>query len=565
MRYTECLCSGTYRITRRGVPVMRKRLLVPALLLILTMLASACTSSKQPDKTEPGSPNTPTQEAKKGPNGEVYGGTYHLVLGEEPPVIDPQIDTTLNVYNMSRNLFNTLLRFKGKTLELEPELLAEMPKAEADNMTYHFKLRNDVKFHNGAQLTAKDVKFTFERMLTKSTKANNTWLLADIKGAKEMLDGKATELAGLTIKNDFEFDIVLSRPYRPFLQLLAAAPASIFPAEYTKQVGDQFGRKPVGTGPFKLGTWNANQLIVLEKNADYFEKGLPYLDKVEYKVVPEEATRWLEFEGGNVDETTPPSAQYTNAKTSGKYAFIEYTTLNTFYLSLNQKNFTDPKVREAISLAIDREKFLATIYNGQGKVAKQFVTPGIPGALANPAGFKYDPARAKQLLKEAGAENLKIEAWQRGTDKISDGNLAIQQMLKEVGITWEVKMVDRASFNQARSQGTIPANFGNWFADYPDPDNYLYTYFHSSQSKGMSVNYNSPDLDKTLDEARGLTDQAKREKLYQDVETKLLAEFAIIPIFHQSGYTVTQKWVHGIVGAPTEVEGQKLIWKDAGK
>ncbi|HYG60453.1 MAG TPA: ABC transporter substrate-binding protein, partial [Symbiobacteriaceae bacterium] len=470
-----------------------------------------------------------------------------------------------NVYNMSRNLFNTLLRFKGKTLELEPELLAEMPKAEADNMTYHFKLRNDVTFHNGAKLTAKDVKYSFERMLTPATKAKSTWLFEDIVGAQEMLDEKATELAGLTIKSDYEFDIVLTRPYGPFLQMLATAPASIFPMEYAKQQGDKFQRNPVGTGPFKLGKWDANQLIVLERNPDYFEKGLPYLDKVEYKIVAEEATRWLEFQKGNVDETTPPTAEFMNAKTGGQYAFIEYVTLNTFYLSLSMKDFPDKRVREAISLAIDRDKFLKTIYNGQGKVAKQFVTPGIPGALPNPPEFKYDPARAKQLLKEAGKENLKIEAWQRGTDKISDGNLAIQQMLKEVGIDWEVKMVDRPSFNAARSQGTIPANFGNWFADYPDPDNYLYTYFYTPQSKGMSVNYNDAEVDRILTEARGLTDQAKRQKMYQDLETKLLAEFAIIPIFHQSGYTVTQKWVHGIVGSPSEVEGQKMIWKDAGK
>lgn len=546
---------------------MRKYSHATALLLILVMiLAVGCSKPKETGPDTTGTTPAPAQEVKKGPNGEIYGGTYRISLAQEPAGMDPQVDTTLTVYNMSRNIFNTLIRYKGNTLDLEPELLTEMPTVDADNKTYHFKLRNDVSFTNGQKLTAKDVKYTFERMMTKATKAKNTWVFEEILGAKEMLDGKATELSGFKLTGDYSFDIVLARPYGPFLQLLATPPASIFPMEYTKSKGDQFQRAPIGSGPFKVVNWEPNKQITLEKNASYFEKGVPFLDKVEYRILPEEATRWLEFEKGTFDVGTPPTAEFKNAKTSGKWQFIEYTTLNTYYLALDLKTFKDKRVREAISLSIDREKILKTVWNDQGKVAKQFVTPGIPGALTSPAGFKYDPAKAKELLKAAGAANLKMESWQRGTEKISDTNLAIQQMLKEVGINYEVKLVDSATFREARSKGNIPSNYGNWFADYPDPDNYLYTYFHSSQSKGMSVNMNDPAVDKILEEARGLADQAKRAKMYQDLETKLvLEEYMIIPLLHQTGYEVAQKWVHGIKGHPTEVEGVRYVWKDAGK
>jgi ABC-type transport system substrate-binding protein len=544
---------------------LRKHAVITALVLAATMLlTSACTKSQPPaqNQTNP----TPAQEVKKGPNGEVYGGTFTVAIAEEPPVLDPQVDTTLQVYNLSRDIFSTLVRYKGNTLELEPELLAEMPKADADQKTYHFKLRSDVTFHNGAKLTAKDVKYTFERLLTPATNAQNTWVLADIEGAQDMLDGKATELAGFKLKSDTEFDLVLSRPFGPFVQLLATPPTSIFPADYAKEKGDKFAREPIGSGPFKLTKWEPNQLLVIEKNPTYFEQGLPYLDKVEYKVIPDQATRWLEFEKGTTDVGDPPTAEFVNAKTSGKWQFIEYTTLNTFYLSLDLNTFKDVRVRQAISMGIDREKILKTVWNDQGKVAKQFVTPGIPGALTSPKGFEFNPDKAKQLLADAGATNLKIEAWQRGGDKVSDTNLAIQQMLKNIGIDYQVKIVDRAAFSGARSQGQIPANYGNWFADYPDPDNYLYTYFHSGNSKSMSVNMSNPDVDKILDEARGLADQAKRQKLYQDLENKLIfEEFAMIPLLHQTGYTVVQKNVHGIVGHPTEVESLKLAWKDAAK
>ena len=529
-----------------GFQVKKSLRVISFLLAAVMLLAAGCSGTKE----------------KAGST----GGTYRVAITEEPPIIDPQLDTTLMVYNMSRNVFSTLLRYKPGSLELEPELLAEMPKADADNVTYHFKLRSGVTFHNGAKLTSKDVKATFERMLTPATEAANTWVLAEIKGAQEMLDGKAKELAGIVVKDDLNFDIVLARPFGPFLQNLATAPASIFPADVIKEKGAQFGRAPVGTGPFKLAKWDANSLLKLEKNPNYFEKGLPYLDGVEYRVIPEESTRWMEFQAGTLDEGAPPTAEFTAAKTSGDYQFIEYTTLNTWYIAFDQKTFTDKRVREAISLAIDRQKLLTAVWNDQGKIAKQFVTPGIPGAIEKAADLKYDPAKAKELLKQAGVTNLKIEAWQRGTDKVSDLNLAIQQMLKEVGIDWQVKMVDRATFNATRAKGNIPANQGNWYADYPDPDNYLYTYFHSSQSTGMSINFSDPAVDKILDEARGLADQNKRQKMYQDLEKKLiLEEYRIIPLLHQTGYTFAQKWVHGIKGHPTEVEGLRLIWKDAGK
>lgn len=535
-----------------------------ALLLVTVMsVLAACSGSASKDKS-PDAKENEKEAVKKGPNGEVYGGTYRIALGEEPPGIDPQVDTTLQVYSLSRNLFSTLVRYKGETLELEPELVSEMPKVDADNITYHFKLREDVLFHDGKKLTAKDVKYTFERMLNPATKAANTWVLEEIKGAEEMLAGKATELAGFKLNGDYSFDIVLKRPYGPFIQNLATPPASIFPAEYAKQAGQDFQRKPIGSGPFKLGEWKPNQLLVLERNETFFEKGLPYLDRVEYKVIPEEATRWLEFQQGNFDEGGVPDAEFAQVYSSGKFQVKEYLTLNSYYFSLNVKDFPDKRVREAISLAIDRAKILKTVLNDQGSVLKSFVTPGIPGALTDGPGFKYDPDKAKALLKEANAVGTKVEMWQRGGDKVVDANLAIQQMLNEVGFQAATQIADRAAFREMRSQSKIPAYYGNWYADYPDPDNYLWTYFHSSSSAGMSLGWKDPQVDKTLEEARALADQSKRQKIYQDLERKLIyEEYGIIPLWSMKEYDFYQKNVHGMIGHPTSIGGLKTVWKDA--
>lgn len=540
---------------------MHRNLRLTAGLLALAMVVIAgCSGTKTNDA---GGGNKPADTAKKGPNGEVYGGTFRIALGEEPPDIDPQVDTTLQVYSMSRDIFNTLIRYKGATLEMEPELLAEMPKVEPDNKTFHFKLREDVKFSDGQQLTAKDVKFTFERMLKPETKAQNTFIFSEIQGAQEMLDKKATELAGFKLTGDYSFDITLSKPFGPFVSLLATPMASIFPADYTAKAGEKFGRQPVGSGPFKLAEWKPNESLVFERNPNYFEKQYPYLDKIEYKVIKEEATRWLEFSKGTFDNSSLPDAERQTALTSGKFTVLESIPLNTYYLSLNVEMFKDKRVREAVSLAIDRAKILKAVINDQGTVAKQFVTPGIPGALTSAPGFAYDPAKAKALLKEAGAEGIKIEAWQSGGDKATDTNLAIQQMLKDVGIDYQIKVVDKATFRPARGNGEVPANQGNWWADYPDPDNYLWTYFHSGDSKSMSVNYSNPAVDQVLEEARGISDQAKRQKMYQDLETSLLSEYAVIPLFHEKQYDLTQKNVHGLISHPSGVSGSKTVWKDS--
>jgi peptide/nickel transport system substrate-binding protein len=541
---------------QRGISLKKLLRSAVAVSALLALTLTACTSKPAQNEKKPES-----AAVKKGPNGEQYGGTYRVRVSSEAPLIDPQVDTTLQVYNLSRNIFSTLLRYKGNSLDLEPELLAEMPKASADGKTFTFKLKDGITFSNGAKLTAKDVKYTFERMLLPATKAQNGWLLAQIVGAKEMQSGKATELAGLKVTGDLTFELTLTEPYTPFLQSLANPGLSIFPAEYAQSKGDKFGREPIGTGPFMVKEWKPNESLTLVKNPNYFEKGYPFLDAIEYKVIKDDATAWLEFQSGNFEEGAPPSAEEKAARDSGKYQVQDIVSLNTYYLALNIANYPNPKLREAVSLAIDRQAIINAVYNGKGTVAKSFVTPGIPGALKDGAGFPFDKAKAQQIIKENKLEGTKIEVWQRGGDKVSDANLAIQQMLKDVGLVYDVKIVDKATFNAARGKGEIPANQGNWFADFPDPDNYLYTFFESKASKTMSVNFSNPEIDQKLAEARKLTDQAKREALYQEVEKKLIYEqYAIIPLYHITSSDYLQKYVQGYPKDQLRVGGMKTVW-----
>lgn len=492
----------------------------------------------------------------------------HDWFTDDPGTLDVQQDTTLAVYGLARELFNTLVRYKGETLELEPELLESMPTISADGKVYTFKLKQGILCHDGkTELTSKDVKFTFERMLDPNGKGLSTWLYEPILGAKDMVEGKAAELKGFKIINDYEFEITLEKPYAPFLHNLAVPSASIYPAELCKAAGEEWGRKPVGTGPFKLKEYTPSTSIVLEKNPYYFEKGLPYLDGIEYRIVPDEATGLMEFEKGTFDVTSIPTNEFERITKSGQYTILESTPLNTYYFVFNMKEkpYTDVRVRKAIAMAIDKQKIIDSILGGRATVAKAFVTPGIPGAY--PAGqgpaYDYNPAEAKKILEEAGLKKIKAVTWQRGGTQVADTNIAIQAMLKEIGIDLEVQIIDRAAFGEARAQGKVPANYGNWWADIPDPDNYLYTYFHPSQSRYMSTNYDNPRVTALLDEARITTDPARRAQLYQEAEKIIVGDdAAIVPLFHKKDYLAVQKNVKGIIMHPTGVNSYKMVQKE---
>ena len=466
------------------------------------------------------------------------------------------------MYRLARNLFNTLVRYKGTTLELEPELLAEMPTVSADGRTYSFRLREGVKFHNGVELTTKDVKYTIERMLNPETMAKNTWVFHDIAGADEMLEGRATELAGLKITGPYTFEITLKEPFGPFLSNLATAPASILPADYAAEKGEAFAREPVGTGPFRLKEWRPNELIVLERNPDYFEEGYPFLDAIEYRVIADESTRWLEFEMGNLDSNDIPTVEWENATQSGRWKIWETTTLNTYYLVLNHQFYPTSGCGRPVAghRPAEDHRHDPQRHRHSGRRPDR---PGIVGALTDAPGFPYDPERARQIIREAGFEGLTITAWQRGRRQGDGHEPGDSADASEVGLNYVVEIYDSATYAAARSRGEIPANQGNWYADYPDPDNFLWTFFHSSSSTAMSVGVNDPEVDAILERARIDTESQRRSRDYQELERRLLyEEYAMIPLWHLKSYFVSQPYVHGFQLNPVFVYDYKTVWKD---
>ncbi|MGE5808652.1 MAG: ABC transporter substrate-binding protein, partial [Nitrospirota bacterium] len=234
-------------------------------------------------------------------------GYLYLRLNNNPTTLDPALITDVQGGGIAAKLFNGLVRF-SENLDIVPDL-ARSWQLSADQMTYTFRLRPDVLFSNGRRVTARDVKYSFERVLIPQTKAPLTWVLDKIEGANDVIAGKTTDLTGVRVVNDYTLTIRLVKPFGPFLSLLAMTTAYVVPREDVERLGGDFGTRPVGSGPYTLHEWKHGQHVVLAAREDYFE-GRPKLNGIYYRIIPEDLTAVMEFETGRLDVLLIPSSEY---------------------------------------------------------------------------------------------------------------------------------------------------------------------------------------------------------------------------------------------------------------
>lgn len=495
------------------------------------------------------------------------GGTLRLALYEDPGGFDVQRDTTHLLYNRARELFNTLLRYSDDGHELEPELLARMPRVSPDGRVYEFELRRGVRFHDGSELTAQDVRFSLERILSPATLSPHAGFLVSIEGAPEMLAGRARSLRGLTVEGRYRFRVTLREPYAPFLHLLALPAFSIYPEHAVRQAGPAWPLRPVGTGPFRLAAYEPDRRILLVRNQAYFEPGFPRLDAIEYRVLPDSATAMLEFQAGHLDIIRLPDPEFPLLvrHPAWRDRLLMGPSFNTYYLLFNVSRppLRDPRVRKAIAMAVDVDALVRHLLEGRATRAYGIVPPGILGAQRLPV-YPYDPPQARRLLAEAGyPEGFTLEVPAPPGGMLFHWYEALQGMLREVGIHLRLRPTDRATFYSTRAAGGVPLYIGNWWAEFADPDNFLFPLFHSSQSGYYSCAYRNPRVDRLLEAARRAAGPAERARLYREAERLVVLEdVAAVPLWHLRQSAVVQPWVKGYAHHPTGLaaNSHKQVW-----
>lgn len=476
------------------------------------------------------------------------GKTLTIAILADPGTADVQLTT--EDYMLPINCFDRLVEAvttaPGKS-ELQGGL-AQSWEVTTDGLNYTFHLRQGVKFTNGEELTSDDVVYTFDRMLNPATKALNTDFLDMIKGAQDRLDGKATSVAGLKALDKYTVQITLDTPFAPFLAGLAVPGCSIYNKKATEAAGEKFGTSPVGTGPFMIKKWTYNSEIDLVANPNYF-RGKAAVDNLIVKIVPDPETQRMMFETGKIDvfdlDNATSQIPYFKGQDKWKNQIVSGPRVGTEYYALNQKvaPFDNPKVREAVEYAIDRQALIDSLMPGTAVPAKGILSPGLAGYNADLPGFPYDLAKAQQLMKDAGYPNgVKTECWQTtdspDTLKI---NQTVQSMLAKVGITMEIKQVDSATWSDSRKNGLIPMYLQNWSADFNDPDNFLYTFFGSDNAVKRGFNYSNARVTEILNQCRVLSDNAQRYTLYQEAEKlAVYQDFAWVPMYHSQHLFVVQ-------------------------
>lgn len=452
------------------------------------------------------------QDASPAASASAASGTLVIGKSQEAVGFDPAVVTASSSFDLIAVLYDSLVVFDDNG-QPQPSLAESW--AMPDDLTYVFKLRQGVTFHNGQPLTAGDVKFSFDRIkdpATASPWASQFEPVASIE---------ATDASTVTFK--------MNKPYGPFLATLSASLASILPK--TDPPLD-FQTTAVGTGPFAWGTYTKDTETVLNANPTYWESGLPKLASLDYKILPEDSSRLAAVRTGEIQLTTliDPVSVEAAAQSDGVQTITQDTT-DYYLLGLNcaQAPFDNPKVRQALSLAIDRQAIIDAVFFGQGKVSGPLV-PTL-GDWAQPidqlANYTVDTDQAKALLAEAGQSDLSFKMVVGNlTADFQNIALVIQDQLKKIGVTADLDQVEWGTFID-RWKAHDFQSFVSYNGSGNDPDRALYPTFHTDGSTNV-FSFTDPAVDKLLDEGRAMADAEARKSTYQKIETAIAEHAPVI-------------------------------------
>jgi peptide/nickel transport system substrate-binding protein/oligopeptide transport system substrate-binding protein len=481
------------------------------------------------------------------------GGEIVITYKDDVATLDPAIGYDWQNWSMIKSLFDGLMDYKPGTTELVPDL-AESYEISPDGTTFTFKLRKGVKFHNGREMTAEDVKYSIDRVVNPTTQSPGQGFFASIKGYEEAAAGKADGLSGITVVDPLTIKFELTRPDATFLHVMAINFSHVVPKEEVERWGADFGKHPVGTGAFKLGEWTLGQRLVFERNADYWHKGLPHLDKITFEIGQEPIVALLRLQKGEIDvpgDGIPPAKfQEVMNDPEQKARVVEGGQLHTGYVTMNVNipPFDNVKVRQAVNMAINKDRIVQLI-NNRAVPANQPLPPSMPGYAKDYKGYHYDPAKAKELLAEAGhADGFTTDLYVMNTDpnpRIAQG---IQQDLAAIGIKANIQALAQANVIAAggEKEGAPMIWSGGmaWIADFPDPSNFYGPILGCGGAVPGGWNwswYCNEDLDKKAAEADSIVDPAKQEernKMWSDIYVKIMEDAPWAPVFNEQRFTL---------------------------
>ena len=470
--------------------------------------------------------------------------------------LDPAFAKNQSIMWAVHQLYNTLVEV-DEELKLVPSLAYSWEVSD-DRKVYTFHLRPGVFFHDneafpqgkGRKLSAYDVEYSFNRIIDPATASSGAWIFND----------RVDDDHGFKALDDSTFRLTLKSPFAPILGLLSMQYCSIVPKEVIAKYGADFRNHPCGTGPFKFKIWEEGQGMILQKNEHYFErdsagKPLPYLDGIKITFFDSKATEFLLFQQGKLDfiNDIDPSFKDEVLTKKGelrkdwkeKIVLSKHSYLNTEYLGILMENDNPlvsqsplrfKEVRQAINYGFDRRKLIMYLYNSKGMPAESgFIPAGLPSFdSAVVKGFTYNPAKARELLKQAGfpdGEGLpEIKLLTIATYSDIAGFIARQ--LEEVGIKIQVEVVPKSLLLEQTAKSEALFFRGSWIADFPEAENYLSVFYSNNPAPPNYTRYHNPKFDALYEQAMVTENDSLRYKLYQQMDQLVIEDAPVIPLWY---------------------------------
>ncbi|MDI6890343.1 MAG: ABC transporter substrate-binding protein [Thermodesulfovibrionales bacterium] len=472
-------------------------------------------------------------------------GYIYYRLSTNPTTLDPALIVDVTGGSIAAKLFNGLVRL-GDDLGIQSDIARDW-SVSSDGLTYTFRLKRGVYFSNKRGVKAYDLKYSFQKILDPESKSPNTWVLEKILGADDFMRGRAGDVKGIKVIDDYTLEIHLKRPFSPFLSLLTMTAAYVVPFEEVERLGPDFSSHPIGTGPFVLKEWLPNRELRLEKREDYFDSPAR-VKGIIYRIIPEDLTAVTEYELGNIHIITIPASEYSRYKKdpTRQNLISSLKGINTYYLGLNcsRPPFNNPQLRRAINHAIDREKILNTICEGRGRLAAGPV-PDNMRKWNSPPHYEYNPEKAREMIKREGQEGITISFYITADQEVIDIAEVIQSYIKAVGIDVRIKQLEWSAYKEAINRGESHMFYLSWWADYPDPENFLFPLFHSSNfgAGGNRARYSNPAVDSLIEKGQHTLYGEERNLLYKKAEELIVEDAPWVFLWHRTDFTIRQPWI----------------------
>jgi len=484
--------------------------------------------------------------------------TYRAPLLNNPKTLDPAYIKDIYSRVVANQLFDGLVRY-SRDLFVIPSL-AETWQVEEQGKVYRFTLRSNALFHDGQPVTSADVVFSLSRLFRVRPQPTVMPYLLRIAGARDYMDGKASGIAGLQAVDGRTVLVRLEEPYAPFLVALGMQNTFIVPARLAVDE-ETFQRRPVGSGPFKLVTWRDGDRISLERFPAYFG-GPSRLDGIDFIIYPgiDIDQVWRDFKEAKLDEMPFYPKFREELKAVDTLKWLRRPSLSLQFYGFNTKHpiLGDPEVRSVLLSAVDRSKLAAVAYGGELEPAKGILPPGLPGyrpSTAEGGGPVTDAARLDAVRRKLDSLGRPLEIVSNSQSVTAKAELEfVRQSWAALGIEMKPRFIpDWAEFEAYLQSDDLQIYRYAWFADIPDPDDFLRVLF-ASDSPVNYMRYRNPDVDEMLRSAAGTMDPVQRAARYREIEERVLQDTPMIPLTNLTVDLVYQSHVHDLevtaLGAP---------------